>query len=361
MTAQKKTRWLWQALALSIALNIVFLLLFYTTIFRKDIYKLQLFSGPLVAKSYHVQKIPEDFLNYLSESSLEDLYCLLDEDRLLYGRPIKVWALSVAMHTYNVDIASVLPHPITFTELRSEDKTWLLPNLDQTDYRCIRQYLSCQRYPFTSQGLFSILARSIDCEQVDEECLYHFCLTEEFLYLRTLLCGAEERVATVATLARMVIRHGEHVFFSLCDQQSRSSFISDQQRRKVLCTYIELGEPLAALLLLVHDEDWVIHEFSDDALQSFVSLLPRGSSYSENFVSRLLASPRGHLFHYPKEVIDQEDKQMEEREYVIQEGDSLWLIARRFGVTIEAIMRENHMNHHRLLPGKRLKLPPKSW
>ncbi|SGA34002.1 lysM domain-containing protein [Chlamydia abortus] len=47
-------------------------------------------------------------------------------------------------------------------------------------------------------------------------------------------------------------------------------------------------------------------------------------------------------------------------DYVVKEGDSLWLIARRFGVTIEDIMRVNHLSHHRLLPGKHLKLPPKS-
>ncbi|AHK63796.1 hypothetical protein BOKEGFJH_00923 [Chlamydia avium] len=359
MSVQKNTRWLWQALILSAGLNIVFLLLFYTTIFRKDLYKLQLFSGPLVARSCRVQKIPEDFLDYLSESSLEDLYCLLDENRLFYGRPIKLWALSVAMHTYNIDVASALSHPLVFTELRSGGKTWLLPNLDEKDYCSIRQYLSCQRYPFTSQGLFLTLAKNIDHGLVDEECLYHFCLTEEFLYLRTLLCGAEEQVSTIAALAHMVIRNGEKVFFSLCDKHNRSTAISDQQRRKVLCTYVDLGEPLAALLLLVHDEDWVIHEFTDEVLQSFVFLLPKESPYSKKFISRLLSSPRCHIYQHHEAVIDK-DSPIKYEEYVVKEGESLWLIARRFGITVEEIMRENHMNHHRLMPGTRLKLPLKS-
>ncbi|EPP32719.1 lysM motif repeat domain protein, partial [Chlamydia psittaci 84-8471/1] len=100
---RKTIRWLKQALVLSAVLNIVFLLLFYSTVFRKDIYKLRLFSGPLVAKNCRVQKIPEDFLERLSEASLEELYRLLDEDHLLYGRPLKLWALSVAIHTYHVD------------------------------------------------------------------------------------------------------------------------------------------------------------------------------------------------------------------------------------------------------------------
>ncbi|WP_348663692.1 LysM peptidoglycan-binding domain-containing protein [Chlamydia vaughanii] len=360
MTSQKTTRWLWQALVLSAVLNIVFLLLFYSTVFRKDIYKLRLFSGPLVAKSCRVKKIPEDFLEYLSRASLEDLYDLLDEDRLLYGRPIKVWALSVAIHGYDVDVSSVLSHPLTFTELKSKGKSWLLPNLADNEYGLVRKYLSLERYPFTSRGLFIAISKNLERGVVDEDCLYHFCHTAEFLYLRTLLCGADEQVSTVASLARMVIRNGEQVFFSLCNESNRATAISDEQRQKILSTYLDLGEPLAALLLLVHDEDWVVHEFTDAALQTFVDLLPKESPYSQNFISRLESTPRVvHNTH--KEVTsDLGDKEANFEDYIIKDGDSLWLIARRYGLTIEEIMRVNHMNHHRLLPGKRLKLPPKS-
>lgn len=362
MALQKATRWLWQALVLSAVLNIVFLLLFYSTIFRKDIYKLRLFSGPLVAKSCRVKSIPEDFLENLAEASLEELYRLLDEDHLLYGRPLKLWALSVAIHTYDVDVGSALSHPLTFTQLRSKGKTWLLPNIDEREYSLIRRYLSRERYPFTSRGLFVSISKNLEQGVVDEDCLYHFCHTPEFLYLRTLLCGADERVASVASLARMVIRNGEQIFFSLCNEHNRTTAISDRQRQKVLSAYVSLGEPLAALLLLVHDEDWVIHEFTDEALKAFINLLPEESSYSQNFISRVLSTPRSFVAHdvsvVETPVADAKEAVFED--YIVKDGDSLWLIARRYGVTIEEIMRVNRMTHHRLLPGKCLKLPLKS-
>ncbi|QXE27416.1 LysM peptidoglycan-binding domain-containing protein [Chlamydia buteonis] len=360
MTRRKTIRWLKQALVLSAVLNIVFLLLFYSTIFRKDIYKLRLFSGPLVAKNCRVQKIPEDFLERLSEASLEELYRLLDEDHLLYGRPLKLWALSVAIHTYDVDVEGALSHPLTFTQLRSKGKTWLLPNIDEKEYGLVRRYLSLERYPFTTRGLFIAISKNLEQGIVDEDCLYHFCHTPEFLYLRTLLCGAEERVSSVASLARMVIRNGEEIFFSLCNENNRATAISPQQRQKVLFTYTSLGEPLAALLLLVYDEDWVLHKFTDEDLKTFVHLLPKESPYTQDFINRIVETPRSFIVEAKKaEECLTEEKTVYE-DYVIKEGDSLWLIARRFGVTIEEIMRVNHLSHHRLLPGKHLKLPPKS-
>ncbi|BAE81631.1 LysM motif repeat domain [Chlamydia felis Fe/C-56] len=362
MAVQKTTRWLWQALILSAVLNIVFLLLFYSTIFRKDIYKLRLFSGPLVAKSCRVQRIPEDFLDQLSEASLEELYRLLDEDHLLYGYPLKLWALSVAIHTYDVDVGGALSHPLTFTQLRSRGKTWLLPNVDEREYSLIRRYLTYERYPFTSRGLFVSISKHLEQGIVDEDCLYHFCHTPEFLYLRTLLCGADEQVSSVASLAKMVICNGKGVFFSLCNEHNRATNISDRQRQKVLSTYMSLGEPLAALLLLVHDEDWVIHEFTDEALKTFISLLPKESPYSQNFISRVSSSPRSYSVSEENtiETLASDAQKAVEEEYIVKDGDSLWLIARRFGVTVEEIMLVNHMSHHRLLPGKCLKIPPKS-
>lgn len=61
MTARKQVTRLRQVLVLSLGLNVLFLLLFYSVIFRKDIYKLCLFSGPLIAKNRYKAQIPENF------------------------------------------------------------------------------------------------------------------------------------------------------------------------------------------------------------------------------------------------------------------------------------------------------------
>lgn len=298
MTSRKTIRWLWQALVLSVVLNAVFLLLFYTTVFRKDIYKLQLFSGPLVAKSSRLPVISDDFLDHISSASLEEIFLLLKEERLFYGYPVRGWALGVAIHHYGVDISPVLSHPLTFIKLGNEHATYFLPDLCREEYDAVCAYLSLQRYPFTTQGLFRRIARDLEKGFVDEDCIYHFCHTKEFLYLRTVLYGADEKVSTVASLARMVIRHGEELFFAFCNEQTCQTLISDGQRRSLLSAYVQRKEPLAALLLVVHDVDWVLHECADSVLKVLLDILPKESSYSQEFISRVATSPRQDILRH---------------------------------------------------------------
>ncbi|ANH78393.1 LysM peptidoglycan-binding domain-containing protein [Candidatus Chlamydia sanziniae] len=359
MALKRKTKWLWQVLILSMGLNVLFLFLFYSAIFQKDIYKLRLFSGPLIAKSSQGIHIPEDFLETLSQASLNELLLSLKDESFVYGRPVKFWALSVAITVHHVDITPVLPHPLTFTELKSPSRIWFLPNIDNREFPAICHYLSTHRYPYTSQGLFLRISRSLAEGQVDEDCLYSFCLTPEFLYFRTLLAGAELEVASVASLARMVIEEGAELFFSLCNEEARHSAISDRQRQKVLRAYLDREVALAALLLLVHDSDAVLHEFCNEDVQKILHLLPSGSPYRERFLARLVNSPRKECSRpvYPEK---KELEEVLEQEYVIQEGDSLWLIAQRFHISVEKLKEKNQLKNDRLLPGRVLRLPPKS-
>ncbi|WP_100934542.1 LysM peptidoglycan-binding domain-containing protein [Candidatus Chlamydia corallus] len=361
MAFKRKTRWLWQVLILSLGLNMLFLLLFYSAIFRKDIYKLHLFSGPLIAKSSRKVYLSEDFLNKLSQAPLDDLFSLLKDECYVYGRPIRLWALSIAISSHHIDITPVLSKPLTYTELQGSGVRWLLPNIDNKEFPGIIDYLYRHKYPYTSRGLFLMIEKTVQEGWVDEDCLYHFCLTPEFLYLRTLLVGAEIRASSVASLARMVIRCGAERFFEFCNEESRTTIISPTQRQKVLKSYLACEESLAALLLLVHDSDLVLHEFSDEDLQKVVRLMPKESPYSQNFLSRLQNSPRREQACQATPTVDiRSVSEDQDEEYVIQDGDSLWLIARRFGIPVEKIIQKNGLTHNRLFPGKVLKLPPKS-
>ncbi|WP_201456635.1 LysM peptidoglycan-binding domain-containing protein [Chlamydia sp. 17-3921] len=358
MAARKQIKRLRQILVLSLGLNVLFLLLFYSAIFRKDIYKLHLFSGSLIAKNYRKTPVPEDFLQKLSTSSLSELFSLFSEERYVFGYPMKLWALSIAIQKFDIDISPALSHKLTFIELRDRSTTWLLPNLKEKEFTTVLRYLSIQKYPYTSRGLFRMISCALNEGKVDEDCLYNFCLSPEFLYLRTLLAGADKEIS-VASLARMIIQGGEELFFSLCNEENHSCAISDQERLKILRAYLERDEPLAALLLLIHDAEVVLHEFSNEDLQRLIRLLPRESQYSQDFLTRLAETPRqdqitNAIFQDSAEVTSSM------QEYVIKEGDSLWLIARHFGISIEEIMRINQLSHHRLLPGKVLRLPLKS-
>ena len=46
-----------------------------------------------------------------------------------------------------------------------------------------------------------------------------------------------------------------------------------------------------------------------------------------------------------------------EREYVVQAGDTLWLLSRRYGTTVDAIKRLNGLTGDALSVGQVLKIP----
>lgn len=292
MSFKKPNQLLKQILFLSCCVNVVMVILFYMTVFRKDVYKLPVFTGPLIAKSRHIEGFPEDFLEQLSQASLQEICAFLDDDRLLFGYPVSLWALGVAIHHHYVDITPALPGSLTFLQLKNQGRTWFLPKLTTEECVLVRRYLNRVRYPFTSQGLFYFLAKEAQQGKIQADGLYHFCHIPEFIYLRTLLAGAETEVGTIPALVQMVLQGGEELFFSLCNEYNRNHCISDKQRREVLTAYIARKDPLAALLLLVHDSEWVLHEFSDEALLFFLRLVPKDSPYTQRFFIALEQSPR---------------------------------------------------------------------
>ena len=44
--------------------------------------------------------------------------------------------------------------------------------------------------------------------------------------------------------------------------------------------------------------------------------------------------------------------------YFVKKGDSLWDVAKRYGVTVESVMRGNDMEDETLSGGERLFIPP---
>lgn len=365
MVSEKKVKWLKQVSILSLLLNVVLFCLFYVVAFNRDMYRGGPSAQPLIAKSQHCECFPEDFLDTLAQSSLEEVVALLNEDRLLYGYPLKIWALSIAIHMYHVDISPVLSHAVEFVELRSGGRRWLLPQISLQEFQAVQQFLSLEKYPFTSLGMFLLLAQEYREGIVEEGCYYAFCCIPEFLYFRTLLAGADTQVTSLESLVGMVIRGGHDLFFSLCNDQTRVANISDADRRHVLWEYIQRDEPLAADLLLVHDEDWVLHELSDPMLRHFLSVLSPHSVHRQALVTRVLHSPRNYVMNTMElnedaTLLHQESPlapQPKYIEYAVVQGDSLWLLAHRFQVKIQDIMDANHLTHDRLSLGQVLRIP----
>lgn len=366
MNLEKKFRWLKQVCMLSLLLNLVFVCLFYIVAFSKGVYRCKSSSLPLVAKRQPIKMFSEDFLAFLSNLSFTETMALLDEDQLFYGYPLKLWALGRAIHVYHVDISPALPHTLKFIELNDKERVWQLPKLSDSEYQAVRKFLSVEKFPFSSLGLFLLLTHGYEQGFIDEGCFYAFCNTPEFLYLRILLAGADSTVASIELLVQMVIRGGHGLFFSLCNEETRVNNISDMHRRELLLQYLKKEESLAAQMLLVHDSEWILHELDDQTFKYFLSKLPLQSEEAQHFIARIAHSPRACLLgdrsSETHEILIQNEEKSAERkeqylEYCVEKGDSLWLLARRFHVSIQEIKELNQLSHDGLRLGQKLKIP----
>lgn len=293
---KKQHSWLIKVLALSGCLNVVCLLLFYSLVFKKDVYQLQLFSGPMVSIRRSTMPFPENFMDVLAKSSLDDLMSLLDSSAMMYGRPVKNWALGAAVSLHGFDLVRAVGHAVPMLVLHEESGSWYIPDeLQEQDYALARQLYMREKYPLTSRGIFRLLAKQMHREQLDEELLYLFCNTPEFIYFRTLLAGADEELTSLGSLLRMVVLGGEELFFSACCDESRSCDVSPIKRVDMLRQYMLQGLSLASVLLLHHDRDYIIHYFSDCELDTLLSLLPQDWDGSREFLQMLAVSPRGRM------------------------------------------------------------------
>ncbi len=77
---------------------------------------------------------------------------------------------------------------------------------------------------------------------------------------------------------------------------------------------------------------------------------------------RLIASsdgsdPSKNASTSSKKLSGQQRRQPQYRLYIVQEGDSLWKIARRFGVDMDTLKENNHLQSNALKPGTVLKIP----
>ncbi|WP_213318708.1 LysM peptidoglycan-binding domain-containing protein [Chlamydiifrater volucris] len=369
MSKSGQGKWLSQSLILSIALNVVFLFLLYSAVFRKDIYKLNLFNGPMIARTRSSAVFPDNFIEIMTSLPLGDLFTLLDSEGTVHGRPLKQFALGAAVSFHHFDIVKAVEKPVSMVELEEKGKKILVPEgLKELEYSLAKKFFAEEKYPYTSRGLFILLNQGLQSGNVSEELIVAFCSTPEFLYLRNLLVGAEEKVSSLASLVRMVILGGEEVFFSLCSEKSRATLISDAARRQCLSTYLRAEFPLASLLFLVHDSDYVVHTFPDERLIKFLRILPMSSPYAEKFCCQILSSPRSsEVKVVAQALLSKEDVRKrnvrsgdtlgDSKEYIVKEGDSLWSVAKKFRVSVDALSQANGMKTSKILPGNRLKIP----
>jgi hypothetical protein len=373
----------------------------------------------LVPKDPVAHVTNEQILRSYSSLTFQDLLLKLENKDLIeegFAQRDLALACLVTFHHFNIDqaLGGMVPQKRSIF-FRNQDATEsvdviVYPGLLDDQFEGILSYAKTEKWPFTSKGLFFEVKRSSPV--VDASLLDAFYTTAEFFSVYTFL--HKVGLPVEKTLAAALLAEGDwEPVAEFCEQQRLTQDFSDEKRRTFLLSCFEKGRSkIASSLLAAQDLDFVLKRLDDTSILSYLELIEDKKNVVERAAKELLVSPRGDevrkraaeiLYslsgepseHYeylsavkrfcpeflPKPVA-QADKALSQskaaltavasetkkgveivsasnkkRVHVIQDGDSLWKISRKYKVSIEEIKKINQLETEKLRVGKSLQIP----
>ena len=374
-------KWLVQALILSGLFDIALIAIFFYFLVQDNAF-LFTFLPSNETECEAISFNPE--LESLSFEQLREL--LLDVKMLEKGYRVRDLALGVLVSDHHLDLIRAVGRPFSQSRLTfGETQLSVFPGLNHEDFQNIFQFTQRERWPLTSKGLFYEIEKG-GMESVDTDLVIFFCRCPEFIAFETLFVR-EHFPIQKGTLLKMAIEGGwerlEHYFKS---QEKKSDF-SDRMRQALLLDYIEGGSKTAAYLLLLIDYSFANTELDDRGVSQLIDLLIDNTPEVLTFLETISTSQRSEQVcqkasqsltnfldlseeeisgrYFPRPGIgelrpkfrDKPPMSVSPQVHVIQLGESLWLIARKYQLSVEALMEYNQLHSTVIQPGKTLKIP----
>lgn len=376
----KKVSWLKQTLILSIALNgVLFGLIFYFLVRENP---LHLSYKPTTPIDTEFTPLAPSLLDRLHALSYDHLVELLSDQRPVeQGYRVCDFAAGALVTFYDFDLARAL------NKVDYPGRSWdmdempfvLFPGLTDEDFESLIYFAQTESYPFTPKGLLEKIER----DEHNRELLTTFCHTPPFILLETLFARTKLPI-TKGTLLTLVREGGWEPLELFHRQQQATCDLSDLARRQLLLSYIDAGAKTAAYLMLITDFDHAIAHLPDEKIASILDLIDTQTQESLKFAQTLATSPRNDpirakayslLTSYGGEEIagryvprpgvgelrpafrQAPPAAPDPRTHIIQPGESLWLIARKYDLSIERLMEANNLSSTTIRPGKVLNIP----
>lgn len=409
-TWSHRTRRLTQALIISAALNIGLIATFAYFIMqeKEDVTNFEL--QPILQKSETVIN-HEGLLRTYSTSSFQDLLGVLgDKEHVEQGFTKRDFALAcmVAFHHFNLEKAlsgpKVSERHVLFTSQEGFEKIdlALFPGLTDYQYQAIVHYAKTEKWPLTSQGLFFEIQRS---SAPDSSLLETFYLSPEFHAVSTLFAKTDLNLEK-QIIVDLIAEGNWKLLDDFTRQQRAAQDLTQARRRTLLLEFLQCHSKVAAKVIIETDMEFALKRLDDAQVLLVLDTLSDKSPYLENFSKGLLASPRSDgiwkraastlyasqgetlpepydhtaalkrfvsesISHQQSATVAQSEpmvKKMEpdvkviskgkpKRLHLVQEGESLWKIARRYHVTVEELMKFNNLDSDKLRPGRTLEIP----
>lgn len=388
----KQIRRLSIALFLSGAFNILLGALFFVWLFYDRPLTPYFDQKPPVQKLTALTVSPSnaDLLRRYKAKTYDQLIPLLEKNGLVEdGFRESDLALGVLVAFHEFDLERALGNQGHFSQKRilsfdeGREKVIVYPNLTKQQFGAIMDFIKTEKWPLKPKGLFL----QLNLAKHDQSLYEAFYLTPEFASMEALFKG--KNIAK-EELAQMMIEGGWGMLLALHEKQKTVADVSDEHRQKVLLAYLKEGSKGAASILLKSDFDFASKRLSDQTVLSIIPLITENSSVNEQYLSTIAGSPRGdHVKTFAikryQELIGKSWEPLISRKtiavkpeiiekaiafpkkttipakktllYIVQDGDTLWKIAKRFKVSVDEIRSINVLKSDSLKTGTPLKIP----
>ncbi len=245
------------------------------------------------------------------------LVSLLDDKKSVgEGYTKRDLALAILITVHKVDIHRALADvPAGRYVTIGEKEILLFSGLNDEAFSSIKQFMAEEMYPYTIEGLFSMLKASPQNESLKNA----FLRTEE---CAAFVASFSQKPALSKEECLQLILEGDWDLFSDSIESQKKAFDpSLEERYRILKKYLQQGSPTAATALIATE------------IQNTTKKTPEKKS------SLKKEAPRGEIL------------------YVVQQGDSLWRIAQRYKADVEKIRSLNRLPSDSLQPGTQLQIP----
>jgi LysM repeat protein len=341
-------------------------------------------------------EVLEAYKNY----AYEQLLARLDDNQLVengYTQRDLALAALVGFHHLNINKALGAQTSLKYKNvlLPSQITVQLYPGLSEEQYVSINQFVKTERWPLTAQGIFSKAQDPL--RRTDTSLQDAFYLMPEYLSVETLFKRSDVPVEK-KEIFDVLVEGDWKMLFEFAQKQQVSQDLTPPKRQRFLLDYIDKGSKSAAFLMLKTDHEFAVKRLDDKNVLAIMRLLPEKSPELESYAKEILSSPRsdavlivaaqtsGEDFEPKKKPEDvlkppvAKSKAFEKSlpkqivkfspppkaavakkpvVHIVQEGDSLWKISKKYSVNVDELRKYNHLQTDTLKLGMVVKIPQK--
>lgn len=343
----------------------------------------------VAAKEVKLNSVCAELMNRFKRLTFDELVTKLTETNALnHELKERDFALASLVSFYDFDIKKALA---SFSSplkqkiiIAGSDRLSVIVGLRDEQFDSIVDFAKREKWPFRTRGLFQLLKKG---NITDESLIDAFFLTPEFSWTSTLFARAE--IAMQPNELLEILLEGDYgLLLTFKERHRNAKTLSVEDRQQFLIDYVKAGSKSAAHWLLKLDWEYAAHRLSDEIVLTILSLSDKKCEEEKRFASFIAVSPRGksvrqlaekRLLEYngskpaiqekvltnlkPKDSfpviapIKKLNFSQQDRIYVVQEGDSLWKIAKKYQLNVDVVRYYNRLNSDLLQPGTVLKIP----